>query len=749
MLDRNRKYPSFGEACQLIGVGLAFLLLACSSLASAADFVGSEQCESCHAAEYEAWQKSHHFQSMRPATEETVLGDFSGTTFEYGGITSRFYKKDGKFFVETDNEKGEMQEFEVAYTFGFYPLQQYLLPFPRGRYQALNVVWDSRPKETGGQRWVHLYPGEPIQFDDGLHWTGAFQNWNSRCATCHSTGLEKNYSQSTDRYQTTWKEINLACEACHGPASNHLAWTGGEGEASGDHSGFEFSLADRGPWGPGDKSAGTTARTLTRLDGKRPQQQIELCAGCHARRSELTGEHTEKPFNDTFHLALLEEDLYFPDGQINDEVYVYGSFLQSKMHQAGVVCGNCHEPHSNLVLAEDNGLCTQCHDNTYYNAPTHHHHEPESTGASCVNCHMPVKTYMVVDDRHDHSFRVPEPALTIQLGTPNTCNQCHQDKDANWALEALNNWGIGSEIQATHATTLAGARRGAPGALPGLMSLASDSSKPAIIRATAVRETVNYPSQEMISALQPFFDSDSALVRAAAVRSLDWLPVAQRYAMTQPLIEDPVKSVRMEVARQLAGLPVDQLPPQYAAEINTLNAEYVQSLRFNADLPESQMGLGNFYSATGDAISAEAAYRHAIRLSPAYVPAMLNLADLYRANGMDQQAEPLLKKAVAIAPEDPAAQHTMGLLLVRQGKLADAVPYLARAADLAPMDVRYNYVYAVALYETGQPARAIAVLEAALDRHPGNQDLVSALASYYQQTGEVEKLEALRMIYQQ
>ena len=686
---------------------------------------------------------------MRPATEETVLGDFSDSTFEYGDITSRFYRRDGKFFVETDNEKGEMQEFEVAYTFGFYPLQQYLLPFSRGRYQALNVVWDSRPKESGGQRWVHLYPGDPIQFDDGLHWTGSFQNWNSRCATCHSTGLEKNYRQESDSYRTTWKEINLGCEACHGPASTHLAWANSENPASKQHSGFEFGLADRGPWGPGDNPANSDAHTLKRLDGKRPQQQIELCAGCHARRSELAGDHTGKPFNDTYHLALLEEDLYFADGQINGEVYVYGSFLQSKMFQAGVVCGNCHDPHSNKVLAEDNSLCTQCHNNSFYNSSTHHHHEADSSGASCVNCHMPVKTYMVVDDRHDHSFRVPEPALTLKLGTPNTCNQCHQDKNANWAQESLTNWGMGNEIRATHATVLGGARLGDPGVLPGLMSLANDSSKPAIIRATAVRETANYPSQELIGALQPFLESDSDLVRTAAVRSLDWLPVAQRYAMIQPLIEDPVKSVRIEVARQLAGLPVEQLPPQYAAEINRLNSEYVRSLQFNADLPESQMGLGNFYTATGDTIAAESAYRHSIRLSPAYVPAMLNLADLYRANGMDKQAEPLLKKAVVIAPDDPATQHTMGLLRVRQGKLADALPYLAMAAELAPLDARYNYVYAVALYENQQPAEAITVLENALEHQPGNRDLVTALASYYQQTGELDKLEVLRMRYAQ
>ena len=373
---------------------------------------------------------------MLPATNENVLGDFSGQVFEYAGISSRFFKKDDKFYVETDNEKGELQEFEISFTFGFHPLQQYLVAFPRGRYQALNIVWDSRPENEGGQRWIHLYPDEAITYEDGLHWTGSFQNWNSRCAACHSTKLRKNYSSSSDSYKTTWSEINVACEACHGPASAHLEWASAtkHGQSKPDgRAGFDFSLADRGVWGPADNAA----NTLIRLDKKRPQGQIEMCAGCHARSSELEEEHSGKPFNDTFHLRLLERDLYYPDGQVDEEVYVYGSFLQSKMFQAGVVCTNCHEPHSNRLRATDNSLCTQCHVDGHFNVSTHHHHEDSSSGSSCASCHMPVKTFMAVDDRHDHSFRVPEPQLTLELGTPNTCNQCHSDRDAAWAVAAM------------------------------------------------------------------------------------------------------------------------------------------------------------------------------------------------------------------------------------------------------------------------------------------------------------------------
>ena len=721
---------------------LSTLLAAAPAQADAATYAGSEKCQSCHEKEFSLWKSSHHYQAMQPASDETVLGDFSDSGFDYAGIHSRFYKKDGKFFVETDDEKGELKEFEISHTFGFYPLQQYLVPFPGGRFQALNIVWDSRTEEQGGQRWIHLYPDEEITHEDGLHWTGSFQNWNSRCATCHSTGLEKNYSSASNSYQTRWGEVTLGCEACHGPASVHLEWvadTEKELQKS-EQAGFTFGLADRGAWGPGKSGV---ADTLTRLDGKHPQGQIGMCAACHSRRSEMSENHSGQSFDDVFQLRLLEGGYYFPDGQMLEEVYVYGSFLQSKMAQAGVVCSNCHDAHSNKLLADGNSLCTQCHDRTAYDDRTHHHHPQQSSGASCVNCHMPVKTFMVVDDRHDHSFRVPEPRLTLELGTPNTCNQCHHDKDAKWALTALENWGVSSDIRARHAPILARARQGDASVLPDLMALANDPAMPGIIRATAVLEIGSFPSMEAMQAIQQHLNSEDKLVRAAAVRSLAFLPVAQRYQMLQPLISDPVKSVRMEVATQLTELPLGQLPPKYAREITTLMEEFQATLRLNADMPEAQMNLGNYYTATGDGLKAEQAYRQAIKLSPAFTPALLNLADLYRANGLDKQAASLLGKAVKISPDDPATHHAMGLLQVRQKNLDSAAKFLGKAARLAPANVRYSYVYAVALYENKQYDQAISVLEAALDKQPGNQDIGSALASYYQRQGYDNKLQEL------
>jgi predicted CXXCH cytochrome family protein len=723
---------------------LALLLAPALPAAAETAWVGSAACQSCHADEYRAWQSSHHYQAMLPASEDTVLGDFDGATYQYGGVTSRFYRRDGKYLVETDDANGALREFEIAYTFGFHPLQQYLVPFPNGRYQALNIVWDSRPRADGGQRWMHLYPEHddpadgdgPVTHDDPVHWTGSFQNWNSRCAACHSTGLEKNYSAASDGYRTSWQEVNVACEACHGPAGAHLAWASAGGKdtqaatGAGPHKGFAFSLADRGAFGP----SGTAAtNTRQRLDGRRPLTQLETCAACHSRRSEMESGKPGDRYDDHHQLALLEPGLYFADGQVRDEVYVYGSFLQSRMHAAGVVCSNCHEPHSGKVIADDNRLCTQCHAEATFDRPAHHHHAEGSAGAACVNCHMPARSYMVVDDRRDHSFRVPEPRLTAELGIPNACNGCHRDRDAGWAQQALSEWGVANDLRATHAPLLAAAWSGRPEALPGLLSLAADPARPAILRASAALGLGAFPSGEALQGLAQLLGAEDALVRAAAVRALDSLPLQQRYPLLHGLAGDPSRSVRLAAARQLAGVAPDGLPQDEAQALAALLHEYLESMQHNADLPEGQMNLGLYYANIGDPVAAEQAYRRALKLSPAFVPALLNLADLYRANGLDQQAGPLLQRAIDRAPAAAAPQHAMGLLLVRQGNLDAALGHLERATALEPDNARYAYVYGVGLWEAGRSEAAIATLEAALAVHPGDRDLQSALASYRQQ----------------
>ena len=379
---------------------------------------------------------------MADATEQNVLGNFSGARFAYAGTTTEFFRRDGKFFARTDGPDGKVADFEVKYTFGVQPLQQYLVELSGGRLQALSIAWDSRPKSQNGQRWFHLYPNERITHDDELHWTRPSQNWNFTCADCHSTGLRKNYDRDNDRFQTHFAEISVGCEACHGPGSRHITWASaprGDRAALRDSTkGLTARLDERRgvAW-----NVSATSGNATRSHPRVSDREIETCAQCHSRRSQIAdGYEAGKPFLDYYRPALLTRPLYHADGQQRDEVYDWGSFLQSKMFARGVTCSDCHNPHSGKLRADGNATCASCHLPAKYDTPAHTHHESTSAGATCIGCHMPTTTYMVIDPRHDHSLRIPRPDLSVTLGTPNACTSCHTQRDARWAAAQVTAW---------------------------------------------------------------------------------------------------------------------------------------------------------------------------------------------------------------------------------------------------------------------------------------------------------------------
>ncbi|NNG13164.1 MAG: hypothetical protein HKM88_07950, partial [Halobacteria archaeon] len=433
--------------------------------AASAQYAGRVVCADCHTEQASLWSGSHHDLAMQPVNAKSVLGDFAGASLTHFGVTSSFYTKDDKFMVRTEGPDGKLQDYVIKYVFGVEPLQQYLIEFPGGRLQALGLAWDTRAKEQGGQRWFHLYPDEKIAHDDELHWTKPSQNWNSMCAECHSTHLEKNYDPVARTFDTTWSEIDVSCEACHGPGSAHVIWAEQKPgwKKLESNKGLSILLDERKDvqWKM-DPKTGNALRSQARDSDK----EIEMCARCHARRSPISGQYAHgESFMDHYLPRLLDDGMYFADGQIDDEVYVYGSFIQSKMYHAGVTCSDCHEPHSMALKVPGNGVCLQCHQASRFDQTSHHFHKPGSSGTSCAECHMPPKDYMVVDPRHDHSMRIPRPDLSVSLGTPNACNGCHPDQSAQWAAEQVKNWyGHTPEGFQNYAAALHDARNQAPGA---------------------------------------------------------------------------------------------------------------------------------------------------------------------------------------------------------------------------------------------------------------------------------------------
>ena len=702
-----------------------------------ATFVGSQACAGCHAAETSAWAGSHHALAMQPATEATVLGDFSGTTFEHDGVTTAFYRAEGKYMVRTDGPGGSQQAFPVAYTFGVAPLQQYLIGFPDGRYQALGIAWDSRPRDQGGQRWFHLYPAQHLAAGDRLHWTGRDQTWNYQCATCHSTNVQKNFNLATNTYATTFSGVNVGCEACHGPASRHLAWAQATAPLpAGLRKGLTTWLQaeDRGVW-----EMNTQTGIARRTEPPASAAVIDACGGCHARRSVLANGNTAATaFLDGHAPALLEPGLYHADGQIDGEVFELGAFLQSKMARAGVTCTNCHEPHAGGLRAQGNALCAQCHMPQKFDVAEHHHHEPASAGAQCANCHMPAKTYMGVDVRHDHSFRVPRPDLTLELGVPNTCSQCHTNQSPEWAARTVAGWyPQGRQAMPHYGRALHAGRTGAVDAEAQLDALILDPAAPGIARATALSLLARYSSTASEAAVRTAITDPDPLVRSAALRALPPSLSASMVRAAVPLLTDPVRTVRIEAARVLAGTDAGALTPEQRTVLARAIRETAAAQMVDADRPEAHLNLGLLEIKQRHQNEADAEYRTALRLDPAFVPALVNLADLDRMRGMDQQGAERLRTAISIEPGNAAIRHSLGLLLVRQRKSAEALTLLREATELAPENARYAYVYAVALNSAGDHDGALALLKRTHQTHPAEADVLQALVAIARDNGDL------------
>ena len=735
---------TLGAALIVVVAAIGFQLRKGNETTTVASFVGSETCAGCHQAEAGLWRTSQHKAAMQHATDKTVLGDFNDASFDNYGVHSRFFRKDGKFIVETDGPDGRLAEFEIKYTFGIDPLQQYLVEFADGRIQALSIAWDTRTKEKGGQRWLHLYPNEEIKHDDVLHWTKLDQNWNFMCAECHSTGLRKNYDAGADRFATTWTEISVGCEACHGQGSAHAAWARDQnnwwpfGKGEDPSKGLLVRFDERhGVTWPIDPQTGTARHTASPAALRK---EVETCGLCHARRGEFHEDWVPGQWLSQTHVVEpLTRNAYHADGQMRDvvEAYNYGPFKQSRMFAAGVTCSDCHEPHGARLRVAGEGVCLQCHASDKYADVSHRHHAGADE-PTCISCHMPARTYMAIDRRHDHSFRVPRPDLSVKLGTPNACNDCHADKDSKWAAAAVEAWfGPNRKGFQTYAPAFHASRRDQLDAAALLAAVVADRNVPAIARASALTELAPRVSPSNIGMARGALGDPDPMVRIGALDMLESVPAGQIWPWASPLLADPVRGVRIRAASLLAPVPTASQPPADRERFERAAAEFIDAQRTNAERPEARTTLGSFLARRNETAAAETEYKAALRLSPQYLAASINLADLYRQLSRDSEGKAVLLAAIAASPHEAAAHHALGLTLTRLKEPDAALAEFQRAAELEPDSARYAYVYAVALNSGGQGDRAIAVLTDGLGRHPGDRDILSALIAFNRTSGDL------------
>ncbi len=702
-----------------------------------ATYVGRAACAQCHAHEVKAYNGSDHDRAMEPADAKSVLGDFNNVRFIHNRITTTFFRQGEEYWVRTDGPNGKLQDYRVAYTFGVDPLQQYLIKFSDGRLQALDIAWDSRLKAQGGQRWFHLHPDGKVDYRDVLHWAGPALNWNHMCAECHSTGLRKNYRADRNRFSTEWSEIDVSCEACHGPASRHIAWARDSHKADDPGKGFEARLTTgKGRW---TFEAGMSTAQL-----RQPWDTtalVETCGRCHARRTPISEDwRPGRPLAQTHRVDLLEEGLYHADGQILDEVYEYGSFLQSRMYASGVVCTDCHDPHSTRLRAKGNAVCTACHQHAVFDTPAHHHHRQQSEAARCVSCHMAARLYMVVDARRDHSFRVPRPDLSVTLGTPNACTDCHRSRSAEWAHAAVvKRHGPTGTGRPGWAHAIAAGRGWQAGADKLLAKVVDQPAVPPIVRASAIALLARFPYAIRAEFVERTLHDRDPFVRRAGLGLLFVLEPARRWQIGSPLLADPTRTVRLEAVNALAELPsVLSLPQAQRAPFDRAVKEFRAAQALNADRADAWLNLGALEVRLGSPERAEAAYERAIGLQPSFMPAYVNLADLYREQGREEVGERILRQALARQPEVAEVHHALGLLLVRQKRMPEALTELATAARLGREVPRFAYVHAIALNSTGQHAKALALLGEAQRRFPGERNILVALVQLSRQAGNGE-----------
>ena len=443
---------------------------------------------------------------------------------------------------------------------------------------------------------------------------------------------------------------------------------------------------------------------------------------------------------DTHSPSLLTETLYHADGQTEGEVYVYGSFLQSKMYHKGVVCSNCHEPHSLKTKGQGNTVCFQCHSQKKFDTKAHHFHEVDSVGGSCTGCHMPATTYMIIDPRHDHSIRIPRPDLSVKFGVPNACNRCHDKKSAKWAANKLEKWyGKLSAKRPHFAEALHAGRTGQPNAERLLKQTAENESVPNIARATAISLLSRYLSHRSADVVQAGLSDRDPMVRASALRTLERLGPQMRLRFAYPLLQDPVRAVRVEAARVLAAVPSEQLNNEQSNALDTALSEYIAAQMINSDRPEAHLNLGLVFIDRRMFAEAEASYKKALKLQDSFIQAYVNLADLYRALNRDQEGEKVLRRGLQIAPNNAELHHALGLVLVRQKRFNDALDSLEQASNINKMETRYAYVYGIALNSRGDTQKALAVLKSAHERRPGNREILQALASINRDKGNREE----------
>ncbi|TCK55124.1 tetratricopeptide repeat protein [Flavobacterium sp. 90] len=667
-------------------------------------YVGDESCKKCHKTEHQDWRKSDHYMSMLLPSDSTVVGDFNNVTFTADGVTSRFFKKGNKFYINTEDNDGKNRDFEVKYIFGYKPLQQYLVQFPGGKLQVPRLSWDVDKK-----KWFNQYAGQKIASHDWLHWTENSQNWNTMCSSCHSTNLHKNYDYKTDTYKTSYSIINVSCESCHGPAKQHIDYV----------SGSSYSSKNK------------VVGSYLKLGKKTGQlEQILACAPCHARSSIISEAQIESTdIIDNYIPQIPSTEFFYADGQVKEEDYIYTSFLQSKMFSNGVKCSDCHNVHSTKLKRQGNQTCIECHSPKKYDTSTHTFHA-SGKGTECVNCHMPGKLYMGNDLRHDHSFRVPRPDLSATYGTPNACSNCHADKSNKVLAATIEKW-YGSKPKYHFSDDLVPGSKLDESSEAHLRKLINNKTAPNIIKATAVFYLGSIQTQTSLNTLLRCIQSEDSQIRYRVLRSLANFPSSNWIEAVGPLLSDKVRAVRIAAADLYITIPREQISSQYSDAFSSAQKELKDLLEYQTDFAVGNVMMADYYLKLKDYDNAEKFYWRGLKKDSQTNYALLNLSVVYNMQGKNDKSLEVLEKAKKNDPKNDRIYYNLGLLYNEMNNKAEAEKQFAKAVELKSNNPRVYYNYGLMLNQKGKSKEAENILKKGIAISPSAPELYYALTFVY------------------
>ena len=743
----------------LAGVWIAVGLGLSSCSKEKTPYTGSVSCRSCHEKFYQLWSTSFHGLAMQPYLAELAKKQLSpqAKPISIGKVNYQADIEGKNGYVREKGPEGE-KKYEIQQVMGGKNVFYFLTPMERGRLQVLPLAYDVNRKTWYDTAASHLRHSLDRR-DEALDWREWPLTFNTMCYNCHVSQLSTNYDLKSDTYRTVWAEPGINCETCHGPAAEHI------------------KAVEKAPKGKVPQNV-----KMIRWKTFTAEQKNDACSPCHAKMRPITPSFVPgKRYFDHFDLVTLEDPDFYPDGRDLGENFTLTLWRMSPCVKSGKLdCIHCHTSSGRYRFKKDeeaNNACLPCHAERVKNAPAHTNHKAEGAGNKCVSCHMPMTEFAFMR-RSDHSMLPPAPTATVLLQSPNACNLCHKDRDAQWADDWVRKR-RNRDYQAPllYRTGLIDAARKKDWAhLPEMLRYITAKNRDEVVATSLIRLLQACPKGEKGPPILQALKDPSPLVRSAAAAALASYSTPQARDALFEAAGDDYRLVRVNAAMALSHFPGLTLNQEDQKKLERATGEYLASLMSRPDQWSSHYNLGNYHLNRGDLTLAMGAYETALKLEPRSIPALVNASIVQARMGNQEKAESFLRKALEVDAGSAEANFNMGLLKAEQKNLAEAekhlraalktdprmaeaaynlgvllmkdrpeegIQYVRKACELRPDIPKYGNALAFYLGEKGDQVRAIQALQETISRQPGSGDAYLMLGEIYLRQGKPERASAV------